>query len=58
MQHDRIFGAQALQVMQRLAAGNEIVLGQRLQPADAAAAFAEQIFVMLGAADRGRSPES
>jgi len=46
MQHDRIFSAQPFQVVQWLAAGEQIVFGQRFQPADAAAALAEQGLVV------------
>ena len=48
VQHDGIVRAQALEVVQRAAAGNQVVVGERFEPGDAAAVLAEQCFIVLG----------
>ena len=46
VQHNRIFGAQPFQEMHGSAARQQVILGQRFQPADAAAVLTQQVFIM------------
>ncbi len=48
MQHHWIVSAQAFEVVERPAAGNEVVVGQGFEPRDAATVLAEQCFIVLG----------
>ena len=48
VQHDGIVRAQPLEVVERAAAGNQVVVGQGFEPGDAAAVLTEQGLVMLG----------